>query len=255
MMELEHLLLGGFDNMSAPPRSSVTLPRLRTATGAAASPEAPGSARRTVARIASTTVGGRQAELPAPRRISVGPGGGTILSHAVLLGRIALRGAVCARLQIALDSPRLSSHRDMALALVALMRNSGDGAAALRTMPNLSDVTDAMLLDELASRLQAVPWPRWVPPLAVNQYVGSDIAAFVGSDVPQVPTDAVTCPLLAARIVAGFRGPIFMRDRPPALTHLIAGHSPGHPSMTWELWIPVRPGRVEVAADPSVEDR
>ncbi len=40
------------------------------------------------------------------------------------------------------------------------------------------------------------------------------------------------------------RGPVFMRDAAPTLTHLLDLFGGATPSGTWELWLPVRPGTV-----------
>ncbi len=204
-------------NMSAPPRSVVLLPRLRPAPG-----YGPGG-----------TVG------PA-----VGPGGGQRVSHALCLARIELAAAVCAWLQIGRGSARLGRPLGLARALVLLARTAAAGCPAgpapRQEVARVANLTEAALLDELTRQLLALPWPDWVPPVAMAQPLGQDPALGL-SRKPPVPT-GVDCPLLAARLVSAIRGPVFLRRASPSLTHLLDLQGGDVPSLTWELWLPLRPG-------------
>jgi hypothetical protein len=244
-------------NMSAPPRSVVTLPRLAPA---AAMPQAD-----TAAEDGAVAV-------------SVGPGGGEALSCAVKLARLTLPESLCATLQLPLSDSRVAAPLGVARALVALARHAAliDGALgrgtplaeggadqhstsgpqvhlaeawrrkARRELGRVARLGEGALLQELAARLEEIPLAPWVPPVAVAISMGQDPCQRVFErQVPATPTHAVTCPLLTARLVAGIRGTVFLREAPPTLSQLLTLWSTSVPSGAWELWLPLAPARYQ----------
>lgn len=223
-------------NMSAPPRSTVTLPRL--------TPRAPGageSARRFFGR-------------PSPARaVPVGPGGGRLLSQALCLARVELPAAVCAHLNLGYGALPLTRSLGLARALLAIARHTGASArsssrAARSELDRIASLPEGELVRELTSRLESVEWPQWVPRIAMVTPFGLDLAAAVDRSHPPRAPQGVASPLLAARVVSAIRGPVFMRDAAPSLTHLLDLFSGTVPSGAWELWLPVRPGSVRPVA-------
>lgn len=206
-------------NMGVPPRSTVTLPSL--------APPAPG---------------------PDARGVPVGPGGGSLCSHALCITYVNLPEAVCAWLRLGTASPLLNAPLGLARALVAIARlaargEAADTAAAVAEIEGLGPTRDGDLVQELLTRLAAIPWPEWVPPVAFARAFAPDIA--VGAlDLPPPPPYGVTCPLLAARLASAIRGPIFLRDAAPTLTHLLNLYGRPNPSGSWDIWLPIRPGTV-----------
>lgn len=225
-------------NMSAPPRSTVLLPRLATdlpTQGRAAR----GSARR----------------LNPARDVPVGPGGGRLLSHALCLARVELPTAVCAHLHMTYGAPLLTKRLGLAGALVAIARHADDAGeargrsrAARLELDRVGALPEGELVKELTSRLESVEWPHWVPRVGMVTPLGMDIAVGMDRQRPPGPPKGVACPLLAARLVSAMRGPVFMRDAAPTLTHLLDLFGGTTSSGTWELWLPVRPGTVRPPA-------
>ena len=232
-------------NMSAPPRSTVMLPRLGADTRTA------GSAGAIAAESAQTST---------PRELAVGPGGGKLLSQALCLARIELPIAVCAHLQMGICAPLLHERLGLARALVAIARHAGDAGrsrarvrAARLELDAVGELGEAELVAELTSRIGSVGWPAWVPRVCMVMPLGSDIASGVYGLKPALPPKGVVCPLLAARLVSAMRGPVFLRDGAPSLARLLDLFRGTTPSGTFELWLPVRPGTVRpFMAGPAV---
>ncbi len=100
-------------NMSAPPRSTVMLPRL--------SAGAPTEGALSTGSVQhSVTL----------HEVPVGPGGGRLLSHALCLARVELPTSVCAHLQVGYGAPLLTRPLGLARALVAIARHVGAANAA-----------------------------------------------------------------------------------------------------------------------------
>jgi len=224
--------------MSAPPRSTVMLPRLTTGVPIEGN-AAGGSARR-----------------PYPARdVPVGPGGGRLLSQALCLARVELPTAVCAHLHMGYGAPLLTKPLGLARALVAIARHADDtcaargrSRAARLELDRVGGLPEGELVKELTSRLESVEWPHWVPRIVMVTPFGMDIAVGMDRLRPPKTPKGVTCPLLSARVVSAIRGPVFMRDMAPTLTHLLDLFGSTTPSGTWELWLPVRPGTVRPPA-------
>jgi hypothetical protein len=234
-------------NMSAPPRSTVTLPRI--APGATAPDAASGG--RTAAAIES---------MPTLRDIPVGPGGGKLLSNALCVARVELPTALCAHLRMGLTSRLLTSPLGLARALVAIARQSGKtasprdpGRAARLELDRVLELPEGVLVRELTARLESAPWPGWVPRVAFVVPLGNDIATGIDRKKPPDARKGIGCPLLAARLVSAIRGPVFLRDAAPTLANLLNLWGGATPSGTWEIWLPVAPGRARplLPADPS----
>jgi hypothetical protein len=225
-------------NMSAPPRSTVMLPRL--VAGAPIEGDAAGGSARS----------------PCPARdIPVGPGGGRLLSQALCLARVELPTAVCAHLHMGYGAPLLTKPLGLARALVAIARHADDACAARGRsraarleLDRVGELPEGELVKELTSRLESVEWPHWVPRIGMVTPFGMDIAVGMDRQRPPKTPKGVTCPLLSARVVSAIRGPVFMRDTAPTLTHLLDLFGSTTPSGTWELWLPVRPGTVRSPA-------
>jgi len=235
-------------NMSAPPRSTVTLPRL--APGAAA-PDAV-SGHRPVAAVQTTAV---------LRDVPVGPGGGKLLSNALCVARVELPTALCAHLRMGMTSRLLTAPLGLARALVAIARQAGKtagrrdpGRAARLELDRVLELPEGDLVRELTAGLESTPWPSWVPRVAFVIPLGNDIAASIDRNKPPDAPKGIGCPLQAARLVAGIRGPVFLRDAAPSLANLLNLWGGATPSGTWEIWLPVAPGRVRPLppADPSI---
>lgn len=228
-------------NMSAPPRSTVTLPRL-TPTSTVPSAHSGGS-----------TMGDDATPVTA-REIPVGPGGGKLLSNALCLSSVDLPAAVCAYLRMGLASPFLNAPLGMARALLAVARQAGQaanahspGRAARQELDRVIALPEGALVNELSARLASIEWPDWVPRVAFVMPIGRDIAASIDCKKPPDVPKGVACPLLAARLVSAIRGPVFLRDAAPALTNLLDLGRGTNPSGTWDIWLPVRPGRAKPA--------
>ena len=73
------------------------------------------------------------------------------------------------------------------------------------------------------------------------------LATVIGIDrsIPPPPPSAVRCPLLTARVIAGIRGTVFVRDAAPTLANLLTLWDGSTPSGVWEIWMPIRPGQIE----------
>ena len=242
-------------NMSAPPRSTVTLPRLAQSPSAAqirfpvTLPRVTSSASASQARCEPSTTD-RDTSPQALRPVPVGPGGGKLLSNALCVGHVELPTALCAYLQMTFASPRLTAPLGLARALVAIARQAGraDGPdasrrAAQREFDRVIPLPEGALVQELAARLESIEWPKWVPRVAFVIPFGTDIATDQRK-APDAPK-GVACPLLAARLVSAIRGPVFLRDAAPALSNLLSLWSGATPSGTWEIWLPVQPGQVQ----------
>ena len=220
-------------NMSAPPRSTVMLPRLEAG-----------------ARIegGAGVVAPESAQTSNLRELTVGPGGGKLLSQALCLARIELPTAVCAHLQMGIGAPLLTKRLGLARALVAIARHAGrPGArvlAARLELDAVGELGEAELVSELTSRIGSVVWPAWVPRACMVMPFGNDVAAGVDGLAPARSPNGVACPLLAARLVSAMRGPVFLRDGAPSLARLLDLFSGTTPSGVFELWLPVRPGSV-----------
>ncbi len=234
-------------NMSAPPRSTVTLPRL-----------APGAAAPGAVSGRQTTVAGETAA--ALRDVPVGPGGGKLLSNALRVARVELPTAVCAHLRMGLTSQLLTAPLGLARALVAVARQAAKTAsrrapsrAARLELDRVLELPEGDLVRELTASLESTPWPGWVPRVAFVVPLGQDIATGIDRRGPPDVPKGVACPLLAARLVSAIRGPVFLRDAAPALANLLNLWGGATPSGTWEIWLPVAPGRVRPLppADPS----
>ena len=212
-------------NMSAPPRSTVVMPRLGGGETAGAAPDidaAPASASASA--------------------LAVGPGGGATLSHAVCIARVDLTDAIFARLGMGYGYARLAAPLGLARALVAVARVAPHPRRSPRAeFVRLADLSEGPLLNELAERLQAVPWPAWVPAVGFGQYLAMDPACAVRSPRRPPTTPVLACPLLAARLVSGLRGAVFLRDAAPTLTRLLTLWHGDTPSGSWELWTPRTP--------------
>ncbi|MCX7200446.1 MAG: hypothetical protein NTW37_21295 [Proteobacteria bacterium] len=241
--------------MSAPPRSTVTLPRLAQSPSAAqirfpvTLPRVTSSASASQARCEPSTTD-RDTSPQALRPVPVGPGGGKLLSNALCVGHVELPTALCAYLHMTFASPRLTAPLGLARALVAIARQAGraDGPdasrrAARREFDRVIPLPEGALVQELAARLESIEWPKWVPRVAFVIPFGSDIATDQRK-APDAPK-GVACPLLAARLVSAIRGPVFLRDAAPALSNLLDLWSGATPSGTWEIWLPVQPGQVQ----------
>jgi hypothetical protein len=246
-------------NMSAPPRSTVMLPRLALRTAAPAAPAAaPGGAAG-----GSATAGAARGR--TLRDVAVGAGGGSLLSHALCVAFVYLPTAVGAHLGMSCRAPILIAPLGLARALVAIARHSGGadgrpasahGRAARLELDRVAPLPQGALVDELLRRLESTAWPHWVPRVACAIALGADIAAGVDQGRPPAPPTGVGCPLLAARLVAAIRGPVFMRDAPPALSNLLHLCRGRTPAGIWEIWLPVRPGQVRPLrpTDPSATE-
>ena len=232
-------------NMSAPPRSTVMLPRLTPA--AVASATAPDVASEGSSPAAAQ---GHQ----TTRDVRVGPGGGKLLSSALHLARVELPTALCAYLRMPYAAPLLTAHLGLARALVAIARQfgatppvRGAGRAARLELDRVAALSEGDLVQVLAARLESVRWPDWVPRVGFAMPLGNDIG--VGIDrkrppAPPDPTKGVDCPLLAARLISAIRGAVFLRDAAPALSNLLNLWGGATPSGAWEIWLPVSPGTV-----------
>jgi len=230
-----------FANMSAPPRSTVVMPRLE---------------RRASAEIDGADVGDAVAAArpvaprDAPPAIPVGPGGGAVVSNAVCFACTDLPAALCARFGVGFQNPRLTAPLGLARALVAVARvmaksapSAGSCGAVRRELTRVIAVPEGPLVGELAARLASVPWPEWVPPVGFGVYLAMDPAAAARGEARAPATPVLACPLLAARLIAGLRGRVFMRDAPPTLSRLLDLWRGDEWSGHWEFWRPVRDGR------------
>jgi hypothetical protein len=233
-------------NMSAPPRSTVMLPRLTLrAEGIAGSGSGSDPA-------AGFTVGSHA---------WVGPGGGARLSQALCVARVDLPRAVCAYLRTPMNAPQLSTAPGLACALIAIARCAAVGLAhgtpvdtrrlhasherdrALRLeFDRLASASDAAIVNELPACLASVAWPEWVPAVDFAMPLGQDVATGVFVDDVPPPPEGVTCPLLAVRLIAAIRGPVFLRNAAPTLSSLLGlRHGPTR-LPTVEIWRPITPG-------------
>ncbi len=226
-------------NMSAPPRSTVTLPRLASS-AAASDARCDGSAM------------GAGAGVQTSRQVPVGPGGGKLLSNALCVARAELPTAVCAHLRMPFAAPLLTAHLGLARALVAIARRASrgngsrtSGRAARLELDRVAELSEGALVHELSSRLESTEWPDWVPRVAFAMPFGSDIAAGIDRRRPPDAPKGIGCPLLAARLVSAIRGPVFLRDAAPALSNLLNLWGGATPSGTWEIWLPIRPGQAQ----------
>lgn len=238
-------------NMSAPPRSTVMLPRL---TCAVVAPGVVSVGSPAAARSHQTK-----------QDVRVGPGGGKLLSSALQVTRVELPTALCAYLRMPYSAPLLTAPLGLARALVAIARQSGAtppargaGRAARLELDRVAALTEGDLVQELAARLELVKWPDWVPRVGFGVPLGIDIA--VGMDRKRPPdrpdpTKAVDCPLLAARLISAIRGPVFMRAAAPALSNLLNLWGGATPSGSWQIWRPVAPGTVRpLSCEDSTRD-
>lgn len=211
-------------NMSAPPRSIVTLPRLSPVT------VAPADIGQADGQGSTTT-----------RAIPAGPGGGKQQSGALCLARIELGAALETVLAKGFDRKSLTQPLALVRQLLSLARERAQATdPAAPALPALQDMDEAALLAELTGQLGHVAWPAWVP--AVGFVVSGhkpDEADEGPSTAPEPPPPGVRCPLLAARLITAMRGPVFMRDAAPAFSGLLA---PAASFEACELWLPIKPG-------------
>ncbi|HNU12595.1 MAG TPA: hypothetical protein PKJ45_14720 [Rubrivivax sp.] len=216
----------------------MTLPRL--APGA----DAPDAVAGRPATVAGETTA-------ALRDVPVGPGGGKLLSNALCVARVELPTALCAHLRMGLTSQLLTAPLGLARALVAVARQAGKtasrrdpGRAARLELDRVLELPEGDLVRELTASLESTPWPGWVPRVAFVTPLGNDIATGIDRKGPPHAPKGIGCPLLAARLVSAIRGPVFLRDAAPALANLLNLWGGATPSGTWEIWLPVAPGRV-----------
>ena len=202
-------------NMSAPPRSTVVMPRLGQREDGA---------------------------------IAIGPGGGATLSHALCFAQVDLPAALCARLGMGYEYGRLVAPLGLARALVAVARVEAATATSARKrrsprteLIRLADLPEGALVSELAERLQAVPWPAWVPAVGFGVPLGMDPTTALRYERRPPAPPPLACPLLAARLISGLRGKVFMRDAAPTLTRLLDLWRGESPSGVWEFWSPRTP--------------
>ncbi len=231
-------------NMSAPPRSTVVMPRLGQREGGegAAPQAAAGTASPMPGAGASRTTGA------ADGAIAIGPGGGATLSHALCFAQVDLPAALCARLGMGYEYGRLVAPLGLARALVAVARVEAATAASARKrrsprteLIRLADLPEGALVSELTERLQAVPWPAWVPAVGFGVPLGMDPATALRYERRPPAPPTLACPLLAARLISGLRGKVFMRDTAPTLTRLLDLWRGESPSGVWEFWSPRTP--------------
>jgi hypothetical protein len=249
-------------NMSAPPRSTVMLPRLRH-TPAAAIVETQACVQTSGAKEMAGNVQGEPTACASgdkqARLLPVGPRGGAVQSHALCIARVDLPTALCARLRLSYKDKTLVAPLGLARALLALARTAVDG----RTRPNcgpaaraqllqLTQLSEGELVDQLARHLQSVAWPDWAPRVGFATYLAQDAAAGINRAKPPRAPDAVRCPLLAARVISGIRGVVFLREAAPTLSRLLTLWDGDTPSGTWELWLPIRPGHVRPMDRPDL---
>lgn len=238
-------------NMSAPPRSSVMLPRLALTPRQADGSEAPATAVRS--DVGAPELGSDiDREGPARKRLPVGPLGGVVLSNAMCIVRVDLPTALCSYLDIGYGDGTVIAPLGLARALVAVARTAHGGrtrptraAAAKSELARVTGLSEADLVSELAEQLQSVPWPTWAPPIGFAQYLAIDAAIGIDRSMPPPPPSAVRCPLLTARVIAGIRGTVFVRDAAPTLANLLTLWDGSTPSGVWEIWMPIRPGQIE----------
>jgi hypothetical protein len=219
-----------WQNMSAPPRSTVTLPRM-AAPGQAAAGNGRGLARGSwpIAQIA------------------IGPGGGRILTNAVCVGKVLLAHALCAWLGIAMNHELLSRRLGAARLWLALLRARAGVTPrnVLEQGTSLCTMGDGELLAELAARVSDLTLPQWVPGFAVAQAIGADLAEAISDSVPSIlPGRAVADPWTAARLGAAIHGPLLLRARMPSLEHLLEIPGRSTPSLAWILWRPAPVGHL-----------
>lgn len=228
-------------NMSAPPRSTVVMPRLgQREDGEGAAPQAAaGTASPMPGAGASRTT------RAADGAIALGPGGGATLSHALCFAQVDLPAALCARLGMGYEYGRLVAPLGLARALVAVARVEAVTATSTRKrrsprteLIRLADLPEGALVSELAERLQAVPWPAWVPAVGFGAPLGMDPATALRYERRPPAPPPLACPLLAARLISGLRGKVFMRDAAPTLTRLLDLWRGESPSGVWEFWTP-----------------
>jgi hypothetical protein len=247
---------GWLANMSAPPRSVVTLPRLGVDAAAASTAGQGAGPVPSSCPDPGAQTGERDAEKiaratnMAMRALAVGPGGGQRLSHALCVAVVDLPTALCAFLRVPFSMPSLGRPLGLTRALVAVARQARPGlgsadhaAAAREELARVGKLGEAALVEELLTLLPTAPWPGWVPRVACARPLGRDIAQGRGGSRPPSPPPGVDCPLLAARLVSAVRGAVFLRDAAPALTHLLTLWGGEVVSGSWQLWLPVRPGQ------------
>ena len=225
-------------NMSAPPRSTVMLPRL---TSAVALPDT----------LPDGSVPAAAERFPTPRDVPVGPGGGKLLSNALCMARVELPRAVCAHLGMPFAAPLLTAQLGLARALVVIARQAksipparGVARAARLLFDRVAGLPEGDLVQELTANLESTAWPDWVPRVGFVMPFGHDIAVGIERKRPPDAPSGISCPLLAARLVSAIRGPVFLRDAAPALSNLLNLWGGATPSGTWEIWLPVPPGTV-----------
>lgn len=239
--------------MRIPPYSTVMLPRLIPAsqtTGDDCGTRSTGQQTEAGAARAASPANTRTP--PKPRDVPVGPGGGRLLSHALCVTQIDLPAALGAHLHLGLADEQLAGALGFARALVAIGRHAGrkrdqrDPARGARlALVRVRALPEPVLIGELTDVLESTPWPDWVPPVAFAIPLACDIATRVDGSQPPAPPAGVRCPLLAARLIAAMRGPVFLRDAAPTLTNLLGPGNDARPSSgIYDLWLPVTPGSV-----------
>jgi hypothetical protein len=131
-------------------------------------------------------------------------------------------------------------------------------AAAAKKQHRLPDIfsllSEGELAQELAGCLQAVALPSWVPKTALVRRAPAPWGRQHDAIFRPVSSPGgVHDPLLAARLVAGTRGPVFIRDAAPSLSHLLS--ESGSPTLacrgTFELWLPLRPEHAHTLRCPT----
>lgn len=237
--ELPARMLG---NMSAPPRSVVTLPRLPV----------PGTAPAEAANEPAS-----DAETGAAGGVPVGPGGGLLQSGALRIARIRLGTALDAATAPGIAEILLARPLELVRQLVVLARRqqgaegAGDPFGSAGTaLPPPMRMEEGAAVDELVRRFGAMPWPDWVPTVGFI-VAGSPEAEEESGASGRTPVPVgVACPLLAARLITRMRGPVFLRDAAPAFARLLAPSERDAAYAIHDLWLPIRPGRARPAPCP-----
>lgn len=188
----------------------------------------------------------------SPRDIPVGPGGGALQSGALRIARIALGAALDAAVSPGTADTVLPQPMELLRQLVTMARRrqTGDGAVALPDtsaahLPPVDDMGEGALVDELVGWFRSMPWPDWVPPVGFI-VAGRQEPGDGSVDAQQAPR--VRCPLLAARLITGMRGTVFLRDAAPALSSLLVKNE--REAAVYgvrDLWLPITPGRARAA--------
>jgi hypothetical protein len=194
-------------NMSAPPRSVVKLPRLAV-------------------------------------RGAAGP------SNARCVAVVDLPTAVCVQLDRPCNWAPLLAQLGLARAVLALLRQdesqptAGDvpGNAALHAeLAVLATHSDAQVVNELGQRLVAPSWPTEVPGIAIAEACSNHLPKGRDEHLTPERPDGIVDAVLAVRLASRIRGPLFLRDAAPSLSHLLELGQGPQPTGSWRLWQAWRP--------------